>query len=91
MTVNSIGTALANQNLRTSIESRLAKMDDIEKQVQSQRKHEKIYQFSPQQANEVINISQSIFDQQSNLEVLEKGLRKANEMSNELKDLRIYL
>jgi hypothetical protein len=91
MTVNSIGTALANQNLRTSIESRLAKMDDIEKQVQSQRKHEKIYQFSPQQASEVINISQSIFDQQSNLEVLEKGLRKANEMSNELNGLRIYL
>ena len=91
MTVNSIGTALANQNLRTSIESRLAKMGDIEKQVQSQRKHEKIYQFSPQQASEVINISQSIFDQQSNLEVLEKGLRKANEMSNELNGLRIYL
>ena len=91
MTVNSIGTALANQHLQDSIGSKLSRMDDIEKQVQTHKKHEKIYEYSPQQANEVMNIGLAIFEQQSNFDVLEKGLRRTNEMSDELDGLRKYL
>ena len=91
MTVNSIGTALANQHLQESIGSKLSRMDDIEKQVQTHKKHEKIYEYSPQQANEVMNIGLAIFEQQSNFDVLEKGLRRTNEMSGELDGLRKYL
>ena len=91
MTVNFIGTALINQHIQDSVGSKLTKMGEITKQVDTQRKYEKLYKFSPPEANEVVNISLSIFNQQSNLEVLQKGLRRTNEMSNELDGLRKYL
>ena len=91
MSVNFISTASLNQSTERNINKVVNERDNIGRQVQTGKKFENIYDASASEASDVINIQESIDVQKKDAEILQKGFRRINEMSDELGSMTKYL
>ena len=91
MSVNFISTASLNQSTERNINKVVNERDNIGRHVQTGKKFENIYDASASEASDVINIQESIDVQKKDAEILQKGFRRINEMSDELGSMTKYL
>jgi len=91
MSVNFISTASLNQSTERNINKVVNERDNIGRQVQTGKKFENIYDASASEASDVINIQESIDVQKKDAEILQKGFRRINEMSDKLGSMTKYL
>ena len=91
MTVNFVSTAAINQRTERNINDVLTQRNEAGRQIQTEKKFENIYDASASEANDMVNIQESIDVQKKEVEILQKGFRRANEMSDSLADMEKYL
>jgi hypothetical protein len=91
MSVNFISTASLNQSTERNISKVVNERDNIGRQVQTGKKFENIYDASASEASDIVNIQESIDVQKKDAEILQKGFRRVNEMSDELGSMTKYL
>ena len=91
MTVNFVSTAAINQRTERNINDVLTQRNEAGRQIQTEKKFENIYDASASEANDMVNIQESIDVQKKEVEILQKGFRRANEMSDSLADMGKYL
>jgi len=91
MSVNFISTASLNQSTERNINKVVNERDNIGRQVQTGKKFENIYDASASEASDIVNIQESIDVQKKDAEILQKGFRRINEMSDELGSMTKYL
>jgi hypothetical protein len=91
MSVNFISTASLNQSTERNINQVVTERGNIGRQVQTGKKFENIYHASASEASDIVNIQESIDVQKKDAEILQKGFRRINEMSDELGSMTKYL
>jgi flagellin-like hook-associated protein FlgL len=91
MSVNFISTASLNQSTERNINKVVNERDNIGRQVQTGKKFENIYDASASEASDIVNIQESIDVQKKDAEILQKGFRRVDEMSDELRSMTKYL
>ncbi|MBY0580469.1 MAG: hypothetical protein K2P53_02120 [Rickettsiales bacterium] len=91
MSVNFISTASLNQSTERNINKVVNERDNIGRQVQTGKKFENIYDASASEASDIVNIQESIDVQKKDAEILQKGFRRVDEMSDGLGSMTKYL
>jgi flagellin-like hook-associated protein FlgL len=91
MTVNFISTAALNQRTEKNINEVLTQRNEAGRQIQTGKKFENIYDASASEASDMVNIQESIDVQKKEAEILQRGFRRIDEMSDSLDDMGKYL
>ena len=91
MTVNFVSTAALNQRTEKNINDGLTQRNEAGRQIQTGKKFENIYDASASEASDMVSIQESIDVQKKEADILQRGSRRIDEMSDSLDGMGKYL